>query len=155
MKKCRQWCYSEHTHELMKHKTFQVWAVPWPCYSRCIERGVRWLECRKSGPPPGLHALTRSPHNVCDHLFQPPHFTRGEKGTGYEQADETCTQRLDSHSGSWETMSTDSRACDLSTTLCWYAMKINHCGFLSLSGSRLSSLCPRDVPRMWDGKWGF
>lgn len=128
-----------------------------PCVSRWMECGVRvsvfslplgWLECGNQAP-----GLTRSPHRAWDSLSQPPHFTRGGEETGCEQAAGPGTQRLDSHSGSRGAVSPDSRACDSSATLCWYAVKIP--GLLSLSGSRLYSLCLKDVPRMWDGKWFF
>lgn len=134
-------------------------SVVWGC--ALSASSVGWWECRVPGSFLALPALTRSIHSCVrsldlrSSLLASSFYKCWKRKQGMNKLME-FTRRLNSHGRSLETLSPDSGACDLSTTLCCYVIKISYCGFfLSLRGSRLSSLCLKDVSKMWDGRWSF
>lgn len=134
-------------------------SVVWGCALSASPVG--WWECRVPGSFLALPALTRSIHSCVrsldlrSSLLASSFYKCWKRKQGMNKLME-FTRRLNSHGRSLETLSPDSGACDLSTTLCCYVIKISYCGFfLSLRGSRLSSFCLKDVSKMWDGRWSF
>lgn len=161
-----------NTYVCLWDKKFQIRAVPWSLvtqsvFSECGLRlciiGLPWGLVRMQSARP----FSSSTHFDKIHTFmcEKPRlelislassfYKCWKRKQGMNKLME-LTRRLNSHGRSLETLSPDSWACDLSTTLCCYVIKISYCGFfLSLRGSRLSSLCLKDVSKMWDGRWSF
>ena len=134
-------------------------SLVWECTSPASWELIRMQTIRlssRSAYVGKIDTLKCEEHCLGDHLCQALHFTNGGKGN------RVPTSWQNSHP---KTKLPHRKPGDhiywflglwLFHYIFCYATKINYCGFLSLSGSRLLSfLCIKDVSRLWDGKWGF